>query len=167
MTWIRLTRLSSLLVCFGSCDGVRPDDGLEPNDTAAQATRLQIGSAIEARANQGNPDVFVFDVAASQAIVIELQSRGLENCPGFTLVGPGEEVLFADRTARCRRVGPPATQKASVDFEIFADGSYRFRSVAEMAGPHYLTVLEGGDADNVFSYSWDYRITASAVSRYD
>ena len=69
----------SLIVSFlllSSCNK-RPDNPLEPNDTPAQATELIVGVAIEARANQGNPDVFKIDVAENQTLTFELESLGL------------------------------------------------------------------------------------------
>lgn len=135
----------------------RPDDALEPNDSAAQATPLEPGVALSARANQGNPDVFAVRAEAGRTLLITLESLGLEECPAFRLDDPHGRTLYADAYARCRRVGGPAVQQAGVTFE-HAPGVYRLRVAETTAGTYLLQVLEGGDADNLSPYSWDFRV---------
>lgn len=139
----------------------RPDDRLEPNDSRGEAVTLQPGVAVEARANQGDPDVFKVAAGRGRTLNFELQSLGLEDCPAFRLEGPGGRVLYADGRARCRRMGKPAVQQPQVTFEIVAGFGYRLRALTPAAGDYYFTVIEGSDADNIFSYSWDYRLTVS------
>ncbi len=147
------------LILLSSCNR-RPDDALEPNDTPAQATAITVGVSIEARANQSNPDVFKIDVAENQTLTFELESLGLEECPKFILTGPNG-VLYADALpTSCHRMVSPDIHEEDVDFEVIERFGYRLRTKAKVAGIYYLTIIEGSQADNIFPFSWDYRLKA-------
>ncbi len=147
------------MILLSSCNR-RPDDSLEPNDTLAQATELIMGVPIEARANQSNPDVFKIEVTENRTLTFELESLGLEVCPKFILTGP-KGVLYADALpTSCSRIGLPDIHEEDVDFEIIERFGYLLRTKAKVAGTYYLTIIEGSHADNIFPYSWDYRLTA-------
>jgi len=151
--------LLTILSCTG-CVEQRPDDALEPNDTLEDATEITIGIPIEARANQGNSDVFKIEVDADEILSIDLVSLGKENCPGFTLIDPSAQVLFKDASARCRRIGQPEIHDAAVEFQINGE-DYFFQTETTVSGYYYFTITEGRDADNILSYSWDYRLTVT------
>ncbi|MEM7201936.1 MAG: hypothetical protein AAF628_16840 [Planctomycetota bacterium] len=149
------------LLALAGCT-TRPDDAYEPNDDPAQATVLELGAAIQARANQGNPDYFAVVAEAGTRLRLELRDLGLEDCPAFTLIDPAGAVLFKDGRARCRRIGAPEVHDPRVSFEIEAGVAYRFALPVETSGVHVLRIDEGSNADNIAPYSWDYEILALA-----
>ena len=84
-----------------------------------------------------------------------------EECPKFTLTGP-DGVLYADAfPTSCHRIATPDVHEEGVDFETLENFGYRLRIKAKVAGIYYLTVIEGHQADNIFPFSWDYRLTAT------
>ena len=158
------TTLSSLLglVLLAGCPGPREDDALEPNDNFEQATRIELGEAVEGRANQDNPDVFVVAVEAGVSLEFSLEDRGLENCPSFQVHDPNElELLGQDPSSDCLPDETRTVEGAS--FEETGEGGYRIVVSAELAGDYYLTIIEGSEADNIAPFGWDYRLTASLV----
>ncbi len=154
----RAVLIAAVVLALLASGCLRPDDLLEPNNNVALATALQVGQIVEARANQGDPDVYKIAARRGQSLHFKLQSRGLEECPGFRLEDPRNQVLFKTQ-ARCRRVGHQAPEKAAgVTWQTGADFGYRLSTTAEIDGFYYLIILEGSDADNLFPYSWDYRL---------
>lgn len=162
----RLLLLATTVLLAGCPRSARPDDALEPNDDPAQATPLPPGQPVEARANQGNPDVFAVDVPATGGTLVFLaEDRGLENCPAFTVTGPGPQALFEDVHSFCNRVAEEPRKAPGVEFHMrFGTGSdaesYELRIPASQPGRYLLTILEQGRVDNAAPFSWDYRLTA-------
>jgi len=142
----------------------RSDDSFEPNDDLAHASPLTAGQAVTGRANQGNADVFSLqEVPAGKRILFRLESLGLENCPAFTVTGPGDQVLYRDDSYRCSRGRDSRPQPAqSVEGAALAvvQTGYELRVPAATAGTYFLTINEQGEADNMFPLGWDYRLTA-------
>jgi len=159
MTHFSWAILLTFLSCTGCVDQLS-DDALEPNDTIEDATEITAGIPIDARANQGNSDVFKFEVDAEEILSIDVVSRGKDNCPGFSLIDSNELVLFKDARARCLRIGQPDIHDPTVEFQI-NDEDYFFQTKTTTSGYYYFTITEGRDADNIFPYSWDYRLTVT------
>lgn len=162
---MRPTLIALLLLVTGCPQGNRPDDALEPNDDASQATPLTPGQPIEARANQDNPDVFSLEVPAAGTIVFRVESRGLENCPAFTASAPDGTVLYEDRHEFCKRRAveaqkAPGVEMLLLDVQGSDIGAYELRAPASQPGRYLLTILEQGRVDNLLPFSWDYRLTA-------
>lgn len=153
-----------LPLLWAGCTHTRPDDALEPNNTGEQATPLTPGTPVQGRANQGNPDVFALEVPAGKAaVVFRLESLGLEDCAAFTITGPGAQVLYDDgRFRNCQRPASPPVAVAGARLSSLGGGAqgYELRAPATQAGRYFLTILEQGQADNSFLFSWDYRLTA-------
>lgn len=151
------TLLLALTLAAAACRNTRPDDAFEPNDTLAEATPLTVGEAVVARANQGDPDVFVVQVPADRRLHVRVESLGLEECAGFRLQGPGGELLYHlpegcdfGRTPKVQAGGVTGTHtKELLELEL----------TPTVAGAYAFTVLEGAQADNLFDFSWDYRLT--------
>ena len=157
--------LVSLGVCAAACGTTgcrtaRPDDALEPNDDLASATRLVAGQAVEGRANQGNPDVFAIQAAAGQTIVLRLESKGNEDCAAFQVTAPSGTVVYEDKGATCTSL-ERAQPTASASLTVVQGFGYELRVTAAETGLYDLTINELGQADNVFPFSWDYRLTAT------
>jgi hypothetical protein len=157
--------LLATLLLTGCPRGARPDDALEPNDDPARATPLALDTAVEARANQGNPDVFSVEAPAGRTLIFLAESRGLEVCPAFTVNGPGGEALFEDVHANCNRTAEEPRKAPGVEFHTrFGAGTsaeaYELRIPTAQPGRYLLTILEQGRADNLAPFSWDYRLTA-------
>jgi len=155
-------RLAALaLPAVAACPGARPDDDLEPNDSFEQATRLTLGSPVEARANQDDPDVFVV-TAGGGLLGFYLDDRGLENCPVFQVHDAARvELVGQDPTHNC---GPDGTRLAGgATFAAGADGGYLISVPVAATADVYLTILEDSEADNLAPFSWDYRLTATVA----
>ncbi|WP_204494003.1 hypothetical protein [Archangium primigenium] len=154
-----------LLLLAGCPRGTRLDDAFEPNDDASQATPLTPGTPIEARANQGNPDVFALEAPEARTLVFRMESLGQDNCPAFTVNGPDGGLLYEDRHRFCSR-GPDEAWKAPgvelllLDVRGYQIGTYELRVPTARAGRYLLTILEQGRVDNTVPFSWDYRLTA-------
>lgn len=145
-----------------SCIEPRPDDALEPNDDRDHATPLTPGVAIEGRANQDNPDVFVVEAGPAQTILFELVDRGLERCPTFQVHGPdGAELVGQDLTSNCGESVDEARLAPGAALRELPDGGFEIEVPALAAGPYYLTIEEDDQADNIAPFSWDYRLTAT------
>jgi hypothetical protein len=150
------------LLCLG-CTSARSDDALEPNNTREQATPLTSGTPVEGRANQNNPDVFAIDVPAGKtALIFHLESVGLEDCAAFTVEGPDGQTLYDDGSfGGCERPASPTIMVAGAALmRLSSPPGYELRIPAVHAGRFLLTVDEQGQADNIFLFSWDYRLTA-------
>ncbi len=161
--WRILTPL--LLVATGCPRGARPDDALEPNDTAAQATPLVLEQTIEARANQGNPDVYALEASGAGTLVFRMDSLGLEDCSAFTLTAPDGATLYEDRHRFCNRVAQEALRAPGVELQLhdvrgYKIGAYVLRVPMGPPGRYLLTIVEQGRVDNALAFSWDYRVTA-------
>jgi hypothetical protein len=146
---------------MGGCP--RAEDGLEPNNTLAMATRLSLGQAVEGRVVQGNPDVFIVAAGPGKTLRFTMDSIGEEEeaCAAFLLTAPNGAVLYDDDLSGCNRGGlggpiavPGATlnERPGIGYELVAP--------ADLAGDYALTLTELGHADNIFTYSWRYRMTA-------
>ncbi|UCF34324.1 MAG: hypothetical protein JSV78_03280 [Phycisphaerales bacterium] len=155
-----LMTLVVFMLLAGGCRTTRPDDALEPNNDFQTATRLTSGQPVDGRANEGNPDVFAIDATAGQNISYRLEDRGLEDCAAFTVTGPGNVILYRDGHFFCGRGPAPETIADGVTFNEVPDFGYELRVPAATAGTYFLTIEELGQADNLFKYSWDYRLTA-------
>ncbi|MBN1208680.1 MAG: hypothetical protein JXB05_27715 [Myxococcaceae bacterium] len=157
--------LLPLALLVAACPrGARPDDALEPNDDASQATPLTPGQPVEGRANQDNPDVFSLEAPEGRTIVFQVDSLGLENCPAFTVAGPDGALLYEDRHHFCNRGPADAVKAPGVEFLLLnvqghEIGGYELRVPAQQTGRYLLTILEQGRVDNLFPFSWDYRLT--------
>lgn len=160
--------LPAVLALLAGCQrcGLRDDDPLEPNNTFDQATVLVLGQAAEGRANQNNPDVFAADAPVGHTLVFEARSRGLENCPRFSLHGPGRELLYQDADFRCHLRSEKLFQAPGVELQLLdaeggVAGRYVLRANTQREGRYFLTIVEQGEADNAFPFSWDYRLVAT------
>lgn len=147
-------------LCFGGCP--RPEDLLEPNDSKETATRLVIGMSVEGRVVQGNADVFVVSAAAGGTLVFDMQSIGEEeeDCVAFALVSPEGDTLYSDHRPACRLETDPPTQGEGVRLTHDPGVGYELTAPADVAGDYVLTLIELGEVDNLFTYSWRYRLTA-------
>jgi hypothetical protein len=157
---ILILALSVVGGILGCRPSARPDDVLEPNDDFEHATKLAADQAVTARANQNNDDYFAIDVAAGQKIIFRLQSLGLEDRPVFTVFSPVKEVLYKDRDDFS---GPRQTESHTegVTSEDIKDFGYELRIPAKISGTYYLLIRERPQADNIFPFSWDYRLIAT------
>lgn len=153
--------MGATAMCMGGCP--RPDDALEPNDTAETATRLTMGEPIEARVIQDNPDVFVVAAGPGQTLIFDLVSLGEEDCNSFKVVGPGGLTKYEDENHFCGRVGELPIVQPGGKLELLGEGAYRLTIHADAEGDYFLYVWERGHADNIFTYSWHYRLTVSAT----
>jgi hypothetical protein len=157
-----LLALGLVPLCMGGCP--RPEDDLEPNDTFATATRLVPGEPAEARVVQYNPDVFVVAAGPDQTLTFTLENLGEEDCAAFVATSPAGETLYADTNGFCGRLGfyPMTGPGGTLDLQP-ADAGYILTVEALEAGDYYLTLTELGRADNIFDYSWLYRVTAQTA----
>jgi glycine cleavage system aminomethyltransferase T len=152
----------SLFGTLGCNCFARPDDTLEPNDDLAHAIVLSAGQVVTARANQWNADVFVFSSEEGRTIVFSMQSLGGEDCAAFTVTGPEGEVLYQDSGSFCSSKGEyPAVKAEGVEFKAVEDSGYEIIVPTSTAGNYYLRIYEQGQADNIFPFSWDYRLMAT------
>ena len=168
MIWDRVIRrwgvlwVVLLLPCsMGGCP--RPEDSLEPNDTPETATPLTIGQAIEGRVVQGNDDVFSVVSGPGQTLLFTMESLGEEEvkCAAFAVRAPGGTVLYEDQNTYCERQGTQPVQVSGAALEEVQGFGYRLRVPAQEQGQYYLTIRELGYVDNIFTYSWQYRLTAT------
>jgi hypothetical protein len=146
----------------------RSEDSFEPNDTFDRATLLTADQPVQARANQGNLDIFSFQVAdAGTRLLFRLESLGLEDCPAFTVTAPDAQVLYRDETFRCsggrnsKHQPAERVEGATLTLTSSPGPAYELRVPAARAGTHFLTIDEQGEADNMFPLGWDYRLTAT------
>lgn len=153
--------LIGTLTTTTGCRTTRSEDALEPNDTTQTATVLTAGQAVEGRANQGNLDLFAVEAAADQTILFRLESLGLEDCAKFTVSDPAGQTLYRDSGSTCDRGPEPDVQAEGVTFTRVEGFGYELRIPAATAGTYLLTIDERGQADNIFAFSWDYRVTAT------
>jgi len=152
----------SLVWALGCKHFARPDDTLEPNDDLEHATIITAGQAVTARANQWNADVFVFNSEGKGTIVFSMQSLGGEDCAAFTVTGPDSEILYQDSGRFCSSKGDyPAVKAKGVELIGVEDFGYEINVPANKAGAYYLQIYERSQADNIFPFSWDYRLTAT------
>lgn len=68
---------------------------------------------------------------------------------------------YFDDGASRRERGTPEIQDETVVFESVEGYGYHLSPIVQTAGTYYLTVVERGQADIIFPYSWDYRPTAT------
>lgn len=146
---------------LGGCP--RPDDGFEPNDTIASATVLTAGVPVTARVLQSTNDVFSIEASAGETVLFRMESLAPEVCPLFTATGPDGTILYKEPETYCRdfRTIEPEIQVDGSSLTIVRDVAFELRVPAAISGPYFITIFEGGHADNVFTYSWDYRLTAT------
>jgi len=152
----------SLVGILGCRHFARPDDTLEPNDDFEHATILTAGQAVTARANQWNADVFVFNSKGKEKIVFTIQSIGGEDCGAFTVTEPNGEILYQDSGRFCSSKGDyPAVKAEGVEFRVVEDFGYEINVQAYIAGAYHIQIYERSQVDNIFAFSWDYRLTAT------
>ncbi len=142
----------------------RPEDSLEPNDTTETATALEVGVPVTARVVPGNLDIFKIAAGPGEMLVFALESQGEEDCAAFTVTGPDEAELFADQHLFCgdRDFDAPITAEGAV-LDTGTEGRYMLSVPAEVAGDYFLTIKELGQVDNIFDFSWLYRLTATTT----
>ncbi len=161
----RMAMISLLTIAatfsLGGCP--RPDDALEPNNTIASATPLSAGVPVTARVLQSTNDVFSIEASAGQIVLFRMESVGPEVCPLFTATGPDGTVLYKEPETNCRGFGTiePEIQVAGSSLTIVQDVAFELRVSADTSGLYFITITEGGYADNIFTFSWDYRLTAT------
>ena len=156
-----LPALTALIMGLTACHGCpRSEDALEPNDTRETATRLQVGIPVEGRAVEHNPDVFVVTVpAGSTSLMFDLDSRSDdEPCATFRVIHPSGRALWEEDEGSCPHGRPQRV--GEVTLTIPREGSYRITVPIDAPGDYSLRIDEQGQADNLFSFSWDYRLTA-------
>ncbi len=146
---------------LGGCP--RPEDEFEPNDTIASATVLTAGVPVTARVLQSTNDVFSIEASAGETVLFRMESLGTEVCPLFTATGPDGTILYKEPETSCRdfRTIEPEIQVDGSSLAIVRDVAFELRVPADTSGPYFITIFEGGHVDNVFTYSWDYRLTAT------
>lgn len=159
------TEMMSLIavvpLVVGVCGCPRVDDALEPNDTAQTASPLVLGEPLTARVVQGSPDVFAIAVGPGETLIFTLESLGEEECAAFTVTGPSDVLLYADQAGLCSLLGEEEFQVDGASLTPLADFGYELRVPAEIAGDYFLTIVELGQADNIFTFSWHYRLTVN------
>ena len=157
--------LGLLALLMSGCPGFpRPEDSLEPNDTKETATDLENGVPVNARAVQGNPDVFRFGADPGQLLIFTLDSLGEEDCAAFTVTGPDDTKLFADQHFFCgNRVFDPPFAVEGAELNTGLGGGYVLSVPADEAGDYFLTINELGEVDNFFDFSWLYRLTVTTT----
>lgn len=155
---------AELPLWMGGCP--RPEDALEPNNTPETATRLVEGQPVEARVVQKNPDVFVIAAGPGQTLVFSLETLGEEDCNFFRVTGPGGAALYEDENTGCGRLGAEPYVQPGGQLDLVGDDleNYVLTIDAATAGDYYLTIIENGAADNLFDFSWRYRLTATIES---
>jgi len=167
-----MARSNAVVVAIGivilplcGCPGFpRPEDGLEPNDTKETATMLEVGVPVEARAVQGDPDVFRVSAGPARLLILTLESLGEEDCAAFTVTGPDGTELFADQHHFCGDRGyEPPVAVAGADLNTETEGRHVLSVPAEVGGDYFLTINELGEVDNFFDFSWLYRLTATTT----
>jgi hypothetical protein len=143
--------------CRSAC--ARDDDGLEDNDTFQQATKLEVDKPIDGRANEDDPDVFVVDAPEGKTLTFALTSRGLEEgYADFCLFYGDEQALLFDGS-RWHDCAPEGTQRATDIATVTQDGR-DFVVATHRPGRYFLSIIQGGEADNQLPFSWDYTIVA-------
>jgi hypothetical protein len=149
------------VLSMGGCP--RPDDGFEPNDMVETATPLAAGVPVVARSTQFNPDWFSIEAKAGQTVAFLAESLDFEVCPLFSAAGPDGTILYQEPLYSCRDFEPvpPDVQAEGVTLTIVPDVSFELRIPAYVDGLYYLSITEGAHADNVFTYSWEYRLIAT------
>ena len=160
--WLGLSAVILLLpLLLGGCP--RPEDDLEPNDTPGTATVLTVGQAVVGRVVQGNPDVFAVTAGPEEIVVFAMESLGEEeaDCAAFTVTGPDETVLYQDRNTYCGRYGTEPIVVEGAALEEVPGFGFELRVPAASQGRYVLTVVEKGQVDNIFTFSWQYSITAT------
>ena len=171
---MRVAMVLLLMVSTAGCRGcARPEDGLEPNNTAATATPLTHGVSVTGRAVQGNVDMFAFAVPRPGVILFHMESRRPgrdEACASFTVTGPGGRVHFTESHHLCPlREAGTTTHTSGVTLTVTQNDrhrnvGYELRVPVSVSGTTYLKVLEHGQADNIFTFSWDYQITDTLIA---
>jgi hypothetical protein len=156
----RLLLAVAALSAVGGCP--RPEDRFEPNNTALTATPLVLGLAVEGRVSQGNPDVFIINADARGTLRLVMNSIGQEeeDCAAFRLEDQGGTVLYDDQALSCSRGLDEPVRAAGVTLGHVDGAGYELAAPVEDGGVYLLTLRELGYADNVFTYSWHYRVTA-------
>lgn len=143
----------------------RSDDQLEPNNSFSQATQLTAGAIYHARANQGDADFFRIDITDMIPLNVKISDRGLEHCPTLS-------VYSADRTLLHR--SKVSCSGAKIEDEITRTGitlkrvgnDYQLTIVPTSSDTYYLSIVEGGQADNVLPFSWDYSVTLESTQKH-
>ncbi|MCK5358509.1 MAG: hypothetical protein KAJ48_08955 [Elusimicrobiales bacterium] len=148
------------ILIISGCKKTRSDDALEPNDTFQLATELTAGKVLAGRAKQENIDIFSFKCEAMREIVFSLQSIGLEDCAEFTVTGPGGDILYQDEGSFCDSPRELAMRVNGVKLEEIKNFGYKIYVPAKKSGKYFLSISERGRPDNIYPFSWDYKIKA-------
>jgi hypothetical protein len=92
-----------------------------------------------------------------------MESLGEEEveCAVFTVGAPTGTILYRDENVFCGRQGTQPIQVSGAALEEVRGFGFRLRVPAQEQGQYYLTIRELGHVDNVFTYSWRYRLTAT------
>ena len=165
LAYLRIAQFGLLVVTSGLCLGgcPRPDDSFEPNDTLATATPLEPGVPITASVAQSTQDVFAIEASVGQTVLFRIESLEFEVCPLFSAAGPDGTILYEEPLTRCRHFDPiePTVQVEGSSLTIIRDEAFELRVPATSDGLYFITILEGGEADNIFDFNWSYRLTAT------
>lgn len=143
------------------CASCRYNPSSKPHDTFETATALTPGVEVLDAVGQDTADVFFIEAPAGKTVSFKLRSRGHEDCPEFTVVGPRQRTLYQDRHGFCG--DPPLmaeTQAEGVSVSGKRGAGYELRVPAEEAGKYFLRIQERRQADNLFPYRWDFGLTA-------
>jgi hypothetical protein len=158
----RLSALAILgLTLIGGCPP--PADAPEPNDSAPPATPPPPRVAVEAPPLQGNPHAFPIPLAAGGVLHFAAQTLDVEeeSCAAFAVLAPDGTILYDDNLTSCSRGLAEPTQVDGASLAHQPGAGYDLRVPAAQAGTYVLTVRVLGYADNLFTYSWHYRLTAT------
>jgi hypothetical protein len=123
---------------------------------------LDPGVPVSARVSQISDDVFSIEATAGQTILFRVESLNFEVCPLFAVIGPGETVLYQEPDTLCRdfeRI-EPLIQVEGAFLTIIPDEAFELQVPAETDGVYFIIISEGAQADNLFTFSWEYRLTA-------
>lgn len=134
----------------------------EPNDTPETATPLELGTTVEARAVQNNPDCFSVYGGPGQSVVFSMENLGEDDCAAFSVTGADGSILYQDTNRFCGREFSQPVVVEGATLQTIPDWGYVLRVPANVAGNYVLTVDERGQVDNVFDFRWLYRLTVTA-----
>ena len=155
--------LMSSLLFLPACDFFfppAPNDALEPNNSLAEATILEFDTPLKARSVQGDPDVFLVSLEASSTVIFKVATVADDNKGRLSFtVTDADGFLFEGRPENCRVARSSENAGVTLSPEAVANACYLRLSVSK-AGTYYLTLIDRGEADNIFPTHWDYQVEA-------
>lgn len=162
----RNMRVAMSVITLGMCLGTgcpRPDDTFEPNDTIATATPLEPGVPITASVAQRNIDVFGVEAMAGQTVLFRIEDLDFEVCPIFSAANSDGTILYEEPVMLCRGFASidPTIQVEGSSLTIIQNEAFELRIPAATDGRYFISIYEGGMADNIFTFNWSYRLTAT------